>query len=155
MADKILNVISKFFKRTFCCFSLLTLVMAVVGTVIKTNEYSKYIAADRILGFFLFSLLFALSFAIADIVKENSIIRRALQFVLTSISMAAVFLFGPAFGSYVDVNNVQNKGFSILAICFMYVIIYVVFGVISLAFGALRKKLTGCDKEYNSIFENK
>jgi len=155
MMNKVLSAVSAFFRRAFCCFSLLTLVMALVGTLIKSNEYSKYISVDRILSFFVFSLLFALSFAVADLIKESSIIRRTLQFVLTSISMAVVFLFGPAFSSYVDVNNVQNKGFSILAICFVYVIIYVVCGVVSLVIGALRKKLTSGDKEYNSMFENK
>ena len=155
MANKVLTVISTFFRRTFCCFSLQTLVMAVVGTVVTTNEYAKYIAADRIIGFFVFSLLFAVSFLVADFIKDSAIIRRTLQFVLTSVSMAVVFFFGPAFSSYVDANNVQNKGFSILAICFMYVIIYVVCGVVSIVLGSLKKRLTSNDKNYESMFENK
>ncbi len=155
MANKILTVISTFFRRAFCCFSLVTLTMAVVGTLVTTNEYVKYIASDRILSFFAFSLLFALSFLFADFVKENVIIRRTLQFVLTSISMFLVFIFGGAFGSYVDANNVQNKGFSVLAICFMYVIVYVLCSLFTLVLCALKKKLTCKEKDYDSMFENK
>lgn len=153
MANKVFNMISVFFRRTFCVFSLLLLVMSFIGSTVGADENVKYIASDRILGFFLFSVLFALSFFIADFVKENLVIRRTLQFVLTGISMAAVFLFGPAFSNYVDANNVQNKGFSILAICFVYVVVYVICGALSLAYGAVKKKLTCSDKEYDSMFE--
>lgn len=155
MANKVYNVISIFIKRVFCCFSLLTLFMAVVGTLITTDEFSKYIATDRIQSFFLFSLMFAVSFFIADFVKENAVIRRTLQFVLTGVSMAVVFIFGSAFDSYIDINNVQNKGFSILAICFMYVIIYVICAIIAVALNAVKKKITGSEKNYDNMFENK
>lgn len=155
MANKIFTVISTFFRRAFCCFSLVTLTMAVVGTLVTANEYAKYIASDRILGFFVFSLLFALSFLIADFVKENAIVRRMLQFVLTSISMALVFIFGGAFGSYVDANNVQNKAFSVLAICFMYVVIYVLCSLLVLVVSVIKKKLTDTEKEYDNMFDNK
>ena len=153
--NTVFNVISKFFTRAFACNSLIVVAMSLFGYMTNTDEYSKYLSVKEILTFFVFSLLFALSFAIADLFKNNVILKRCAQFVLTYLSLAVVFFFGGSFSSYVEANNVQNKGFSILAISFMFVIIYTVCGVIALLFGFIKNKISDSKKQYESIFESK
>ena len=152
--NKIFEVISSFFRRTFCCFSLVTIAMAAVGKLVSENEFSNYISVNLILSFLTFSLLFALSFLIADFVK-NTVVRRFLQFVLTYASVAVAFFAGGAFENYVLTNAVQNKGFSILAISFVFVIIYVVCGIVTLVVSLVKSKLLNNNKEYKEMFENK
>ena len=155
MFNKILGVISKFLRRTFCSFTLVTVAMALVGKLINKSEFSNYISVDHVISFLLFSLLFALSFGISDLIKNNSILRRFSQFILTYASVAVVFFAGGAFGNYVEANAVQNKGFAILAISFVFVIIYVVCGVVSLVASSLRKKFDYNKQEYEEMFVNK
>lgn len=155
MLNKVLKLLSTFFRRTFCCFSLIALILSITGRIVNQDELSNYISVDLLISLFLFSLTFALAFAIADFVKENGIIRRALQFVLTYAGLVLVFFMGGTFENYVSVNAVQNKGFSILAISFSFVLIYVVCGVISLLLGYIKKKAENGEKSYDSMFENK
>ncbi len=152
MMNKVMEFMSVFFKRAFCCFSLITVVMAIVGKLTNTSEFSNYISVNLIISFFLFALLFALSFGIADFVKNNGILRRFIQFVLTFAGVVIVFFVGGAFENYVSTNNVQNKGFSILAISFMFVVIYFVCGLISLVFGFIKSKLSRGNKDYKEMF---
>ena len=151
----LVSVINKFFARTFSCFSLITVAMSLVGLILNTDDMAKYLAVNQILTFFYFSLLFALSFGICDLIKNSSVLRRTFQFVLTYASLVLVFFLGGTFGNYVSENAVQNKGFSILAISFMFVIIYVVCGIIAMALGMISKKANATEEEYKSIFENK
>lgn len=146
--------ISLFFRRTFRFFSLLTLSFAVIGLLIKNNEYSKYIAADILISFFIFSALLAISFAISDLVKQNSILKGFIRFILSFASLSVVFFFGGAFNNYVVSNGVQNKGFSILAISFAFVIIYVLCSVISMIFGSISKRVSNSKAEYDNMFDN-
>ena len=153
MMNKIFNVISTFFKRAFACFSLLTLAFAIIGKSISGNEMLKYISADFILAFFAFSVLFAFFFLVSDFVRNN-ILRRFLQFVFTYIDVAVVFFAGGALENYVLSIAVQNKAFSVLAISFIFVIIYVVFGLVSLVSALIKSKLCNNNKEYSEMFEN-
>ena len=151
----IFNSISKFFTRAFACNSLIVVAMAVFGYLMNTDEFFKYLSVNQILTFFAFSLLFALSFGIADLLKVNVILKRCVQFVLTYLSLVLVFFLGGSFSSYIESNNVQNKGFSILAISFMFVIIYTVCGLVALLFGFIRNRISESNKQYESIFESK
>lgn len=155
MVKKIFDNVSLFFRRTFSCFSLLTLAFAVVGMLIKTNEYSKFIASDLIVSFFVFSSMLALSFAISDLFKNSAVLKGFIRFILTFISLCVVFFAGGAFSNYVAVNGVQNKSFSILAISFVFVIIYVVCSLVTILAGFIKRKISEGDKEYISIFDNK
>lgn len=155
MLNVVFDKISQFFKRTFACFGLITVCMALYGYVSNQDEYAKYISVDMLLAFFVFSLLFALSFGIADFIKNNSILRRFAQFVLTYLSVAAVFFFGGVLRNYTEANNVQNTAFTILAISFVYVIIYVVCGAVVLVFNAIKSKLLSKNDDYENMFENK
>ena len=147
------SVFSLFLKRTFACFSLLTVAFALVGKIVGGNELLNYLSVDFILSFFAFSLLFAFSFFVADFVKNN-ILRRFLQFVFTYIDVAVVFFAGGALENYVLSNAVQNKAFSVLAISFIFVIIYVVLGLLSLVSALIKSKLCNNNKEYSEMFEN-
>ena len=155
MFNSIIEKFSKFLKRTFCCFSLITLSMSIIGIAANTDELNKYMAVKQILTFFVFSMLFALSFFIADFIKNNIIIRRSVQFTLTYASLVVVFLCGGSFSNYVETNNVQNVGFSILSISFIFVIIYVVFAVIVLLSQFIKSKIENSSKEYSSILADK
>lgn len=152
--QKALPVISNFFRRTFCAFSLITLSIALVGTFNNTDELYKFVSVKQLFSFFFFSLLFALSFAICDFVKSNAIIRRALQFVLSYASLCAVIFGGGTFKSYVDKNAVQNTPFSVLSISFAFVIIYVICACVVLVAKNVNRKLQNNDKEYDNMFKN-
>lgn len=149
------SAIKKFFTRTFSCFSLITVAMSLVGLIFNTDDMAKYLSVNQILTFFCFALLFAFSFGICDLIKNSNVLRRTLQFILTYASLVVVFFLGGTFGNYISENAVQNVGFSILAISFMFVIIYVFCGVIALVLGLISKKTSCNDDEYKSIFDNK
>lgn len=153
MLKKTITIISKFLTRTFSCFSLITLSMALIGSMMNTDELYKYLAVKQIITFFVFSLLFALSFLIADFIRNNVVIKRCMQFVLTYISLVAVFFFGGSFSNYIESNSVQNKGFSILSISFMFVMIYVFCAVIVLICLFIKNRIVNSNKEYKSILE--
>lgn len=155
MLNKLFYAVSNFFRRTFCCFTLITAAMALIGRVVNKSDFSNYISVDLIVSFLLFSLLFALSFGISDLIKNNGVLKRFLQFILTYASVAVVFFAGGALGRYIEANGVQNKGFSILAISFVFVIIYVVCGLIALVASSVRKKIAGDKEEYSEMFANK
>lgn len=151
MMKKTFAALSVFFKRSFACFSLIALAFAIVGKIISGNELLKYISVDFVLSFFAFSVLFALSFFLADFIK-NAILRRFLKFVLTYSSFSLVFFAGGAFENYVLSNAIQNKAFSVLAISFIFVIIYVIIGLVALACSAVKVKLDDSNKEYDKMF---
>lgn len=155
MIKTIFDKIYLFFFRTFFCFTFITMGMAIVGNLMNTDELYKYMAVKQLFTFFVFSLLFALSFMIADFFSKNVIIKRTIQFVLTYISLAAVFFFGGSFTNYVEANGVQNTGFSILSISFIFVLIYAVCAVVVLVAKFVAGLVTNRNKEYVSVFENK
>lgn len=155
MFNKIYDVLSVFLKRIFCCFSLITLAMAIIGKSLNSGEISNYMSVDLIVSFFLFSALFAVSFGVADFFKNNSILRRFVQFVLTYACLYIVFIAGGAFESYVATNNIQNKAFSVLAISFAFVIIYAVCGAVAVLFSFIKLRLENKNNDYKEMFENK
>lgn len=155
MFKTIFDKIYLFFYRAFFCFTFITMAMAVFGKLMNTDELYKYMAVKQLFTFFVFSLLFALSFTVADFIKNNVIIKRTVQFVLTYISLVAVFFLGGSFSNYVEASGVQNQGFSILSISFMFVLIYAVCALIVLIVKFLTGLVLNRSKEYVSIFENK
>jgi hypothetical protein len=64
-----------------------------------------------------------------------------------------VFFAGESFDNYVTQNAVQNKGFSVLAISFVFVIIYVVCSLVALVLSSLRTKLVNRNKDYKDMFQ--
>ena len=151
----IFEKLSTFARRTLYCFALITLGMTFVGSLAKTDDTMHYLASEQMMTFFVFSLLFALSFFIADFVKNNIIVKRTIQFVLSYASLVAVFLFGGTFRNYVEQNSVQNPAFSVLSISFMFVVIYAVAALIVLVSSFLKVRLENSDKEYKSMFDKK
>ena len=152
---KIFDILSKFIKRTLYCFALITLGMTIVGSLAKTDDTMHYLASEQMMTFFYFSLLFALSFLIADFVKNNVIIKRTAQFVLSYASLVLVFLYGGTFENYVEDYSVQNPAFSVLSISFMFVVIYAVFSLIVLLAAYIKNKAVNSQTEYKSIFDDK
>lgn len=151
--QKVLAKASTFFRRTFCCFSLITILIALIGTFNNTDELYKFVSVKQIFSFFVFSILFAFSFAICDCIKNNAIIRRAVQFVLSYASLSAVIFGGGSFKSYVDKNAVQNTPFSVLSISFAFVIIYVVCALIVLLAKSVSRRVQNGEKEYDNMFK--
>ena len=74
MFKTIFDKIYLFFYRAFFCFTFITMAMAVFGKLMNTDELYKYMAVKQLFTFFVFSLLFALSFTVADFIKNNVII---------------------------------------------------------------------------------
>ena len=147
------DIIRKFFVRTFTCFSLLTLFMAFMGLLNKSDELSKYMKVNQIFTFIIISLFVALSFLIADFIKNNAIIRRTVQFVLSYASFVGVFYFRGSLTNHVETNS-HNFGFSLLALTFWFVIVYAVCAVFALAVAAVHKAAVGSEKEYVNIYKD-
>ena len=153
--NKIIGILSTFVKRTLYCFALIVLGMTLVGFVAGTDETMHYLSSAQMLTFFLFSVLFAVSFFFADFEKKNVIIKRAIQFVLSYASLVAVFLCGGNFENYVEANGVQNPAFSVLSISFMFVVIYCVCGLLVLVSKFVASKIENSSKDYESMFDKK
>lgn len=150
----VFDILRKFFIRTFTCFSLITLFFALFGLLLKTDELYKYMPVKNMFVFLAFSACFALSFLIADFIKNNIVIKRTVQFVLTFASLVGVFFLGGSFGNYVKTNGIQNKGFSVLAICFAFVVIYAVCALIVVLAGAVYRRLASGNEEYENVYKN-
>lgn len=144
------KIISSFIHRAALCFSLIVLSFTIVGTVAGVESIGKGLAMTQLLTFFYFSALIAVSFGICDFVKNNIIVRRTLQFLLSFGSMALAFFTGDFFKTYL--SGMQNPAFSVIAISFMFVIIYTVIAVAVLVFNYVVNKVTNSKKEYVSIF---
>lgn len=149
----VFEILRKFFIRTFTCFSLLTLSMAFVGLFNKSDELSKYLTVNQIFTFAIISLFFALSFLIADFVKNNTIIRRCVQFVLTYASFIGTWFLRGSLKNHVETNS-HNMAYSLLMISFGFVIAYVVCALIVLLIGAVRKAGTVKEQEYENVYKN-
>ena len=77
------DIFTAFVRRTTLCFSLLVLTFTAIGCLTKMEQYLKGLAISELVSFFYFSCLLAVSFGIADFVKNNVIIKRTVQFVLS------------------------------------------------------------------------
>lgn len=151
----VLEKLSAFVRRTLYCFALIALGMTIVGSLAKTDDTMHYLASEQMMTFFVFSLLFAFSFFIADFITNNVIIKRSVQFILSYGSLVAVFLFGGTFQNYVEQNSVQNPAFSVLSISFMFVVIYAAAALLVLIGSFIKSRIENSDKEYKSIFDKK
>ena len=143
--------LSALVRRLTLCFTLIVMTFTAVGIIANVEGMGKGLAVGQLMDFFVFSLLFAVSFGIADFVKNNVIIRRALQFVLSLASLIAVFLTGDSFKSYLA--EMQNPLFSIVAITLFFVVVYTAIALVVLVFGYIRNKITNSGKEYENMFE--
>jgi len=149
--NKLVSILSVFIKRVCVCFTLIVLSFTVVGNLTAMESYNKGLAISQLTSFFWFACLFALSFLVADFVKNNVIVKRTLQFVFTYASLVLVFFTGNLFKDYLA--DKQNPAFSILAISFIFVVIYTVCAVAVLIGRFIMNKLTNSSKEYESMFE--
>lgn len=151
--NMVFEMIRKFFVRTFTCFSLLTLVMAFVGLFNKSDELSKYLTVNQIFTFAIISLFFALSFLIADFIKNNTIIRRCVQFVLTYASFIGTWFLRGTLKNHVETNS-HNMAYSLLMISFGFVVAYVICALIVLLLGAVKKSAVEKELKYENVYKN-
>ena len=146
---KTFSVISKLFSRAFAIFSVMTVAICAFGLIFNAQELNSYL----VFAFIGFAFALSLSFTIADFIKNNAVIRNTVRFVLSYLSLAVVFfLCGPlALHEYV---NGSNKGYSILSISIVFILIYAVCGLVSLVVSAIKRKMDNENKEYESMFDN-
>lgn len=145
------NIVSTFVRRMTLCFTLIVLTFTVVGSFTNMESFGKGLAISQLVSFFLFSVLVAVSFGIADFIKNSSIIRRTVQFVLTYASVVLVFFTSSLFKSYL--SGMQNPAFSILVVTFCFVLIYTCIAVLVLAASFVRNKIINSSKEYVNMFD--
>lgn len=146
---KTLDIISKFFFRTFCMFTLIVISVCVFGMIFKVVDLSSYL----IFSFLAFSALLALSFLVSDFIKNNAVLKNAVRFVLSFACFAAIFFFGGPLTSYANISNTQNKGFAILAVSLVFVVIYVVVGLICILVNFIKNRIYNEKKEYEKMFD--
>ena len=142
--------VKKMIARLTLCFTALVMTFTVVGAFADVSASGKGLAIGQLSSFFWFSCLIALSFCICDFIGSNAVLRRTLQFLLSYASVVVVFFLGDYFKSYL--SGMQNPAFSILAISFMFVIIYTVIAVAVLVFNFVVSKFARNNKEYESMF---
>ena len=145
-----LNVIAKFFTRAFCLFTIITVAVCIFGMCFNVTDLSSYL----VFSFLAFSGLLAFSFTVSDFIKNNSVIRNTVKFLLSYASLAVVFFLGGPLANHVTVNNTNGKGFTILAVSLVFVVIYVLIGVVALVAGFIKNKITNSNKEYENQFDN-
>ncbi len=148
---KLGKFISVLVKRLTLCFTLIVMTFTVVGIIANVQSMGKGLAVAQLMDFFVFSALFAISFGIADFVKNSLILKRTLQFVLSLASLIFVFLTGDSFKSYLA--GMQNPLFSIVAITFFFVVVYTAVALVVLVFGYIKNRVTNSGKEYDKMFD--
>lgn len=142
---KTVEILTKLLKRTTLCFTLLTFFFAVAGYAVKPD--ANAIMCSELLYMLLFSLMIGISFCICDFVKKNSVVRRALQFVLSYVSFALMFFVGGAGKTFID-NLSQNKAFTIICVSLVFIGVYVVIAALHIGFGALSNMLKNSKQKY-------
>lgn len=146
----IAKFIKKMISRITLCFTALVMTFTIVGAFADVSASGKGLAIGQLSSFFWLSCLIALSFCICDFIASNAVLRRTMQFVLSYVSVVVVFFLGDYFKTYL--SGMQNPAFSVLAISFMFVIIYTVIAVAVLIFNFVASKLECSEKEYESMF---
>lgn len=143
------DIISKFFYRTFCIFSLLTLAVCGFGMLFHVQDLSSKI----IFSFLGFSLMLSVSFLIGDFIKNNAVLRNAVKFVLSYFSVVVIFFLGGPLAAYTKAQHLQNKGFSVLAVSLVYVLIYAAIGLVVLLFNFIKNKILNNKTNYEKMFK--
>ena len=146
---KIFSVISKLFTRGFALFSVLIIAVCLFGLIFQVSDLSSYL----IFTFLAFAFALSLSFTVSDFIRNSSVIRNTVRFVLCYISLAAVFFFGGPLSSHLQINGGSNKGFAVLSVSVIFIVIYAVCGLISLLVSFIRKKIENSSEEYESMFD--
>ena len=147
---KAFDVIAKFFNRTFCIFTFIVIAVCIFGMIFEVVDLSSYL----IFSFLGFSAMLGLSFLIGDFFKNSSVLRNAVKFILSYVSLVIAFFLGGPLSSYVASNNVSNKSFTILAISLAFVLIYALVGLVVLLVGFITRKVNNSKKDYESMFSN-
>ncbi len=145
------KIISTLVKRITLTFTLIVMTFTVVGSFANMEGFGKGLAITQLMTFFVFSCLLAVSFGICDFVKNNTVIRRTLHFVLSYASLALSFFTSSMFKEYLA--SMQNPAFSVLSISFIFVIIYTVVSVVVLVCRFLNNRFTNSNKEYTQLFD--
>ena len=154
--SSIIDKIYLFFKRTVYCFSFTIIAMAVIGKYLNFDEGMMGMSVDQILTFLLYSFLFAASFLIADFIKDNTVIKNAVRFLLSYSSLISIIMFGGSFESFKDLSTTDNPDFSYIVILSMiFTATYVVASVLIMLRNFVVRKLTDSNKQYKSIFTEK
>ena len=144
---KFSQVITKLFNRAFAVFSIMTVAICAFGLIFNAKELNSYL----VFAFIGFSFALSLSFAIADLLKNNSVLRNTVRFILSYLSLAGVFFLGGPLALHEYING-SNKGYSILAVSVVFIVIYTVCGLVVLIVNSIKKKAENSDKEYESMF---
>ena len=145
-----LKVIAKFFSRAFCFFTIITVAVCIFGMCFNVTDLSSYL----VFSFLAFSGLLALSLTVSDFIKYSSVIRNTVKFVLSYASLVVVFFLGGPLANHVTVNSTNGKGFTILAVSLVFVVIYALIGVVVLVANLIKNKISNSNKEYEKQFDN-
>lgn len=149
---KTIKFLSDFIKNLTLCFTLVVMSFTTVGSIVKIESFGRGLAVSTLVSFFWFSCLISLTFCVCGFINNNLVLRRTAQFLLSMASTVLIFFTGEGFENYL--SNIQNPAFSVLAICFGFVVIYTLIAVAVLIFGFIRNKLSNSTKEYTSMFDS-
>ena len=148
---KVSDILSKFFFRTFTAFTLITVSVCLFGLIFEVKQLISYM----IFAFLGFSALLAVSFLIGDLIKNNSVLRNTVKFVLSYLSLVIMFFVSGPLSLHTYLNGSNNKGFTILAVSLAFVLVYFVIGLVILLVSFIKNKIANSDKDYESMFDNK
>lgn len=142
---------NKWLKRSTLCFTLVMLGMSLAGFAVKPDSNALF--CSQILYILLFSVLVGISFGAADFVKNNAVIRRAVQFVLSYVSFALTFYLGGAGKNYFE-NQSTNKAFTVICTTLIFIGIYVVAAFLVFAFAKAKESFANRNKKYEKQFDD-
>ncbi len=152
MKKKIFDAVSDFFAiGTNCYFwcSVFVTILSVVTASVKDYE-TPAVKSVLLLSCLLFSVLTALFVMLSKLIKNNSVIRNAVQFVLVYIGFVLSFLVG---GAYLD-NTSSNKLFTIVVMSGFFVVAYVVVVAINSVYKSILKRVVQGQEEYKDMFSD-
>ena len=147
---KLMNIVESVVKRLLACFALIVLCFSVVGDMLGGLNTVWALTVSQIFTFFWFSVLFSISCEIANFIKNNSVIKGAVRFILSLGSFVLIFYTSDSFAIYL--SQKQNKAYSIFMITFIYTLIYVISALLGALIKFVKNKVENSSKEYKQVY---
>ncbi len=141
----------KWYNNTLLMFALVVLAFSLAGYA--ANPGANVMFSSQIIELFFFSCAASLGIGISSFVRNNSVIKQALRFVLVYAAFAVFFFAFGAGNSFIN-NESGNKVFTVICLTLMFVGVYVVSASLIYGFFAITKAIQNKNIEYTNQFED-
>ena len=145
-----------FIRKATAIFSVIVFIFALIGVMVDENTLAvSALPCSMLLWTALFSLLLSMVGSICDILRKsklNTVVLKAVHFILSYAAYLAVYVFGNGASAYINESAVTNFAFKIIVMTLIFIGIYVVVSAVKFAFTSISKRVENKNKNYESIY---